>query len=122
MNLDIQTRGFPMTDALAQAVRQEADAFQDAFPGLALRLKVRLFDVNGKRGGLDKGCLIHAHAGRGAAVVVASDLDDDLYRAITAAFERLSRATRTKLDRRQALRRAPPAVLRPIAAAAQPGS
>lgn len=119
MNLDIQTRGFPMTDALAMAVRQEAEGFQDAFPGLPVRLKVRLFDVNGRRGGLDKGCLIHAHAGRGAAVVVASDLDDDLYRAIAAAFERLARATRSRLERRHTLRRAPPAALRPIAASTQ---
>ncbi len=119
MELDIQTRGFPMTDALALAVRQEAEDYQSNFPDLPLRLKVRLFDVNGRRGGLDKGCLIHAHAGRGAAVVVASELDDDLYRAIGAAFVRLSRATRAKLTRRLALRRATPAPLRPIGASAQ---
>lgn len=119
MELDIQTRGFPMTDSLALAVREEAEDYQGAFPDLPLRLKVRLFDVNGRRGGLDKGCLIHAHAGRGAAVVVASDLDDDLYRAIAAAFARLSRATRAKLARRQALRRTPTAPLRPIEASTQ---
>ena len=97
MNLDIQTRGFPMTDALAQAVRQEADAFQDAFPGLALRIKVRLFDVNGQRGGPDKGCLVHTQFTDGTSIV-GSDVDADLYRSVPAAFEKVLRFTKGALD------------------------
>ncbi|MEY4762782.1 MAG: Sigma 54 modulation protein / ribosomal protein [Pseudomonadota bacterium] len=117
MYLDIQTRGFPMTPAIEQAVRHEAAAYLATFPGLPLRLKVRLFDVNGRRGGLDKGCLVHAHAGRAGTVVVESDLDDDLYRAVSSAFVRLARATRARTDRRNTMRRAQPDPLRPLAAA-----
>lgn len=101
--LDLQARGFALTEALASAIRREAKHYAQAFPGLPLQLQVRLFDINGQRGGLDKGCLVRAKAGR--SVVVASDLDSDLYRAIGAAFERLGRATRSRLSRRRALRR-----------------
>lgn len=106
LTLDLQSRGFALTEALATAIHREARRYAAAFPGLAPQLQVRVFDINGQRGGLDKGCLIRAKAGR--AVVVASDLDSDLYRAITAAFTRLARATRSQRGRDLSLRRHPP--------------
>lgn len=112
MTLDLQSRGFALTEALAAAIRREARRYAESFPGLTPQLQVRVFDINGERGGLDKGCLVKARAGR--SIVVASDLDSDLYRAIPAAFARLARATRSQLDRRRGLRRVPPRALRPI--------
>lgn len=100
MQIDVQARGFSLTDALLDAVEHRAQDFADAFPDLRPHLQVRLFDVHGRRGGVDKGCLLHARIGAGRKVVVASDLDTDLYHAINAAFARLDRATRTALRRR----------------------
>jgi ribosome-associated translation inhibitor RaiA len=107
MRIDIQARGFSLTQALLETVEQRAEGYRTAFPELEPRIQVRLFDVNGSRGGIDKGCLLHARIGGGHNAVVASDVDSDLYHAINAAFARLDRATRTTLRRRYRDRRDP---------------
>jgi ribosome-associated translation inhibitor RaiA len=105
MRIDIQARGFSLTEALLSSVEQRAESYRVAFPDLNPQIQVRLFDVNANRGGMDKGCLLHARLGAGHNAVVASDLDSDLYHAINAAFARLDRATRTTLRRRYRRRR-----------------
>ncbi len=106
MQTDVQSRGFSLTPALRAAVDSEVQGFSERFPKLATSLQVRLFDVNGPRGGADKGCLVHARVGRGGRVVVASELDTDLYRAIATAFDKLERGTHTALTRGRAGRNA----------------
>ncbi len=78
MHIDIQARGFSLTEFLLAAVEERAESFRDAFPNLNPQIQVRLFDVNGNRGGVDKGCLLHARLGRGRRSVVVSDVDSDL--------------------------------------------
>jgi hypothetical protein len=85
MRTDVQARGFVLTAALRCAVEHEAQEYAERFPEVPTGIQVRLFDVNGRRGGLDKGCL---------------------YRAIPAAFAKLDRGTRSILGRRHACRRA----------------
>lgn len=106
MNLDIQARGFTLTEGLLAAVRRESSQFS----GLedAQRLQVRLFDVNGTRGGIDKGCLVTLHLTGDKRALVATDLDSDLYRAIPAAFDKLRRALDAAVRRTRSLRRRPP--------------
>jgi ribosome-associated translation inhibitor RaiA len=104
MQTDIQARGFTLTDALRRHVEQQVEHYAARFPDL-LGTHVRLFDVNGPRGGADKGCLAYGRFGRGGAVVVATHIDADLYAAIPAAFAKLTRATRNALARRHATRR-----------------
>ncbi len=106
MNNDLQSRGFSLTPALREAVECEAGDFKLRFHRLMPRLSVRLFDVNGRRGGVDKGCLVRARVGRSGMTVVASALDENLYRAIPAAFEKLQRSTETVLGRMRSVRRA----------------
>lgn len=108
MQTDVQTRGFTLTPALRAAVNDGVRDFETRFPRLSARVLVRLFDVNGRRGGIDKGCLVQARVGRAGIVVVASDLDADLYRAIATTFDKLERGTATALARTHAGRRAPP--------------
>lgn len=104
MHIDIQARGFSLTEFLLAAVEERAQNFRTAFPNLNPHIQVRLFDVNGTRGGVDKGCLLHARLGRGRRSVVVSDVDSDLYRAIGAAFVRLDRATRAQTCRGRRVR------------------
>jgi putative sigma-54 modulation protein len=106
MRADIQSRGFSLTPALRGAVNGATRAYEARFPKLAAKLQVRLFDVNADRGGIDKGCLVHARVGRRGIFVVASDLDADLYRAIAAAFEKLERGTHRVLARERSTRHA----------------
>jgi ribosome-associated translation inhibitor RaiA len=89
-------------------VENEARRFHDEFAERTQSLSVRLFDVNGVRHGIDKGCLISARIGSCRSTVVASGIDSDLYRAITAAFTRLVRGTRQTLNRNRRLRRSVP--------------
>jgi ribosome-associated translation inhibitor RaiA len=105
MKTDVQSRGFSLTPALRDAVEVQAEGYAAQFARRLRSLQVRLFDVNGTRGGLDKGCLAYARLGNGRTVVVASDVDSDLYRAIASAFAKLVRGTRTAVGRRRASRR-----------------
>lgn len=105
MNLDVQARGFNLTPALQDAVRSELRtlALQDG----AHWLQVRLFDVNGGRGGIDKRCLVTLHLNGEKRAIVATGLDADMYRAIPEAFEKLRRAIGQSADRVRSMRRRP---------------
>jgi ribosome-associated translation inhibitor RaiA len=105
MHIDIQARGFTLSEALLLAVEERAEGFRLAFPDIRPQIQVRLFDVNGDRGGVDKGCLLHVRLGLRARSVVVTDVDDDLYRAIAGAFVKLDRAVRHHLRRRYRHRR-----------------
>ena len=108
MKIDLQARNFPLTGALRHAVETEARRYHAEFAERPQALSVRLFDVNGIRHGIDKGCLVSARVGSCKSTVVASGIDSDLYRAITAAFVRLTRGTRQALNRSRQLRRVAP--------------
>lgn len=103
MNVDVQARGFTLTPALEAAVRRELRAL-DA-PKSSNRLQVRLFDVNGARGGIDKGCLVTLSLAGERRAIVATEFDADLYRAIPAAFDKLHRAIAQGSRRTRTLRR-----------------
>lgn len=103
MNIDVQARGFALTEAMQAAIRRETNQIIDVCG--AHRLQVRLFDVNGSRGGIDKGCLVTLHLSRQKRVIVATELDSDLYRAIPAAFNKLRGALGAALRRTRSLRR-----------------
>lgn len=104
MKIDITSRGFALTPALRDRVETEAEDFHRQFPQAFRTLSVRLYDINGTRGGPDKGCLIHARLGRYRTSVVASEINADLYRAIPAAFSKLERGARSALQRKRAAR------------------
>ncbi len=105
MHIDIQARGFTLSEPLLLAVEERAETFRLAFPTVRPQIQVRLYDVNGDRGGPDKGCLLHARLGLRARSVVVTDVDGDLYRAIAGAFVKLDRAVRHHLRRRYRIRR-----------------
>jgi putative sigma-54 modulation protein len=107
MKIDLQARNFPLTEALRHAVETDARRYHSEFAERPQALSVRLFDVNGIRHGIDKGCLVSARVGSCKSTVVTSGIDSDLYRAITAAFVRLTRGTRQALNRSRRLRRMP---------------
>ncbi len=103
MNIDVQGRGFVLTEAIHAAIRRETARLSE-LEG-AHRLQVRLFDVNGTRGGIDKGCLVTLQLSRERRMLVATDMDSDLYRAIPAAFDKLRRALGSSQRRSRSLRR-----------------
>lgn len=107
MHIDIQSRGFSLSQALQSAVEGEAHEYANRSPRAVAGVRVRLFDTNGPRAGSDKVCLVQAHLRKRRRSVIASHVDSDLYRAIAAAFAKLQRGTRAVLGVRKARRRLP---------------
>ncbi len=107
MHLDIKARGFALTPALAATIRREAHAVERSLGDRRVWLKVRLFDINGTRGGVDKGCLVTASVNRRKRVFVATSLDRNLYAAIPAAFDKLLGCLMDQIERTRSARRRP---------------
>jgi putative sigma-54 modulation protein len=107
MKVDVHARRFTLTESLRNAVHREISRLAQALGGGITRVSVRLFDVNGLRGGPDKGCLVSAHFTDGTSLV-GSDVDADLYRSVPAAFEKVLRSRRMNRARRITLRRHEP--------------
>ena len=107
MKTDIQSRGFTLTTALKASVEAHAAHYRNHFPRLAPGITVRLFDINGTRGGPDKGCLVHVILGRDGTEHVAGSVDRDLYLASANAFAKATRSTSAVTRRRHEYRMDP---------------
>lgn len=104
MDIDVQARDFELTEALRTTIAAAAGRYRAAFRRLVRKVAVRVYDLNGPRGGADKGCLVVADLADGR-VIVSSDVDRDLYVAIPRAFAKLSRGTSAERGRLRARRR-----------------
>lgn len=117
MQMDIQCRGFDLTDGLRDYARKRLAYSLNCGDGYIGRVIVRLSDINGPRGGKDKRCHIEVCL-KGLPEVVIEDTEVDLYVAIDRAAERAGRALARSLDRQREF--AP--VARPEQNAEQPDS
>lgn len=100
MHIDIQARGFPLTEELrAHAERRLNFALSWATHDLR-KIVVRLSDINGPRGGEDKRCCIQVVFSRGADVVIV-DTEADLHVAIDRAVDRTERSVARLLERQR---------------------
>ena len=98
MHIDIQARGFRLTEALrAQAERRVRLALGSA-GGRVRSVVMRLADENGPRGGVDKRCTIRANLPGGPPVVIEQQ-EADLYVAIDRAAGRAARAVSRRLGK-----------------------
>jgi len=105
MNIQIHVQDLVLTDGLREHVaRRLAYALNHGSDSVS-RIIVRLSDVNGPRGGVDKRCGIEIRL-KGTKAVVIEDTEVDLYVAIDRAAERAGRT----LDRRLARQREFPVV------------
>ena len=78
MQIDIQTLGFTLTDALREHTHSRL-GFALAHGAETIdRVTVRLSDINGPRGGADKRCHIHVAVAHQADVVI-EDIQADMY-------------------------------------------
>lgn len=90
MNLDIRSLGFDLTPALLQHTERRLAFALARFTPLIRAVTVRLEDLNGPKGGLDKRCRVAATLD-GQAALRAEATGADLYAAIDAAADRLGR-------------------------------
>lgn len=98
MDIDIRAIGFALTPALAQRVTTQVRSALASAGERPTGVTVRLTDVNGDRGGVDKRCsIVVALARRGTTVATATAVD--LYAAIDEAARRLRRSAQRSLTR-----------------------
>lgn len=101
MNIDIRTRGFSLTPGLRAHVERRLELALDRHLERIARVRVRIGDVNGPRGGEDKRCRIEV-ALRGGGTLRATVVDADAYAAIGAAAHRVARAVTRATHRERA--------------------
>jgi putative sigma-54 modulation protein len=104
MNMNASALDFSLTPAIERHIENRvALALQHAARSIN-SVAVRLHDINGTRGGVDKSCRIVALL-RDRATVVVEAVDRDLYAAVDAAATKLKEAVRRRTRRRRTLRR-----------------
>jgi ribosomal subunit interface protein len=120
MRMEIRSQGFSLTEALRDYVRKRL-AYGLSYGDQAIsRIRVRLADINGPRGGLDKRCQIEVLL-KAAPTVVIEDVEADLYVAIDRAAERAGRTVARRLARQRTFVRPTRAPLDKGAAVGMPG-
>jgi ribosome-associated translation inhibitor RaiA len=101
MQIDINTHRFPLTDALRSHVRRRLHYALSSIDESVQRVVVRLSDVNGPRGGMDKRCRLQLVLA-GLPDVIVEDTQADLYVAIDRASDRAGRTLVRRLEHRKA--------------------
>jgi putative sigma-54 modulation protein len=100
MQIEIRTRGIEMTSALRQQIERRILFALDRFGAEVTSVLVRLDDINGPRGGVDKRCHIVVVGARIGALTV-DEVDADVHMAVERALERAARTVRRTLERLQ---------------------
>jgi len=100
MQIDIQARNFPLTDALRSHTERRLGFALSARDDHIQRVIVRLSDINGPRGGADKCCHIQVALAHLQDVVI-EDTEADLYTAIDRAADRAGRTVGRRLVRQR---------------------
>src|SRR5437870_9523587 len=96
MELTVHGHHVPVSDDLATHAETRFKAALDQHDGWVTNVIVRLEDVNGPKGGIDKRC--HATINlRAGATVVLEDTSPDLYSAINIVADRAKQAVSRKV-------------------------
>lgn len=100
MQIDIQARNFTLTNALRGYVKRRLSFALSTRDDHIQRVKVRLSDINGPRGGEDKRCHIQVVLPHLPDVVI-EDTEEDLYAAIDLAVDRAGRTVGRRVTRQR---------------------
>jgi ribosome-associated translation inhibitor RaiA len=103
MRIDIQASGFALTDSIQTHLQRRIEFALDRLRGGIRGVSVRLSDINGRRGGIDKRCQLKVQLANASDVVVV-DVQRDLYVAMTRAVNRAAVAVVRRLARLQRAR------------------
>ena len=98
MNIEIQARDFSLSEALDDYINRRIHFVVSSRFEQIRRIRVRLSDINGPRGGIDKRCQIQISLPQLHDIVI-EDTEADLYIAIDRATDRAGRTLDRKLKR-----------------------
>jgi ribosome-associated translation inhibitor RaiA len=99
MRILLKSLGFSAGETFRQHVTRRLQATLSHWTDRLGQVVVRLVDVNGSRGGLDKACSIQLQVLRGEPVVVTA-ISSDYDSAVDLAIRRAGRAASRTFDRR----------------------
>ena len=100
MELSIRGMNFDLTDAILGHVQRRLDGALSFYAPRLRGVTVRISDVNGPRGGIDKRC--HLEVGGDVGALQVDEVDADLYRAVDRAAARLRRQLARQFGRHRA--------------------
>lgn len=98
MQIEIQAVDFALTEGLRAHLQYRLNFALWRFQDRIARVAVRLSDVNGPRGGVDKVCRLRVRL-HGMPDVVIEDTEADLYMAISRAADRAGRTMGRQMER-----------------------
>ena len=102
MQIQIYADDFDLTKGLREHVTKRLAFALNHGRDVISRIVVRLSDVNGPRGGVDKRCGIEVRL-NGASAIAIDDTQVDLYAAINRAAERTGHTLDRRIARRHKL-------------------
>jgi putative sigma-54 modulation protein len=100
MQIHIHCQGFDLTEGLRTHIERRIHFTFSWASEHIRRVTVRLSDENGKRGGVDKRCRFLVGV-NGAADVVVSEINSDMYVAIDRAGDRTGRTISRILSKKR---------------------
>jgi ribosomal subunit interface protein len=98
VHLDIRGLNLSLTPYLLEHVERRLRFALARFDGRVTRVAVRVSDVTGAGGGVDKRCRIAVRL-RPVGEIIVEDAGADLYAAIDVAAERIGRSVRHEVER-----------------------
>jgi len=104
MQIDIQARGFTLTEGLREYVERRLSFVFASTRRSVRRISVRLSDENGPRRGDDKRCRMQVSLAAAPSVVI-EDTETSLYVAIDRAADRIGRTVTRRIERLRKNRR-----------------
>ena len=102
MQVQIHSDDFDLTEGLRDHILKRLAYSLNHGRDMISRVVVRLADVNGPKGGVDKRCSIEVRL-KGRAAIAIDDTQTDLYVAIDRAAERTGRTMDRRIARRPQL-------------------
>ena len=99
MRIHIHSKDIDLTESLRKHIAKRLAYSLNHGGDMISRVVVRLADVNGPRGGIDKICGIEVRL-KGASAIAIDDTQSDLYVAIDRAAERTGRTLDRWIARR----------------------
>jgi putative sigma-54 modulation protein len=101
---ELHSPDIPLPPDVAEYVRDKLTAKLSKFGRRVMDVVVHVKDINGARGGIDKGCHMEAHLA-GLEPINVEERREDLRACIDITVERLEEAVHRHLERTRTLRR-----------------
>ncbi len=104
MQIDIVAQNAEVPRHLKALILRRAHYALGRFADAVRRVRIRLSDENGPRGGMDKRCLLDVKLARSGSLQIDVK-DEEFMPALSRAMDRAARRIHEKIDRHRTIRR-----------------